>query len=368
MMEVYYSIVKNYDLLENYNNLLDLIFDNLEDYKRILIKPNILGPFSPSKHVTTHPEFLDWVLRYLIEIKEIDKDRIVVGESSGFSTERAYEVSKIKEVCEKYDISFIPFERDRSVKIKLLNTTITIPKTVIDSDLIINLPKLKTHLLMRYTGAVKNLYGCIPGGLKPKLHGRFPREYNFAYLLVELYKFLVKERDIISVMDGIWGMEGNGPSNGRPVNSKIVIASKDALPLDIFATYYIGYNPMDVLTNRILIGEKCNWEERLDILEVGKAVKKKNLKDIPRMKFRKPDTFYLTSILPPFIVRLIFSTMIQKPKIDKRRCKRCGVCEEVCPVGAISLETFKIDRKKCINCYCCHEMCRFNAIKLGRFI
>ncbi|HIP16143.1 MAG TPA: DUF362 domain-containing protein [Methanothermococcus okinawensis] len=367
-MEVYYSVVGDYNLLERNNNLLDLTFNNLEDYKRILIKPNILGPYSPNRHVTTHPKFLDWILRYLIEIRKIDRDKIVVGESSGFSTEKAYEVSKIKDICEKYGISFIPFERDRSVKVGLLNITVAIPKTVIDSDLIINLPKLKTHLLMKYTGAVKNLYGCIPGGLKPKLHGHFPRESDFAYFLVELYKFLMEDRDIISVMDGIWGMEGNGPSNGKPVNSKIVIASKDACALDIFATYYVGYNPIDVLTNRILIDDKHNWKDRLDISEVNEIVRKRSLKDIPRKKFRKPDTFYLTSVLPPFIVRLIFSTMIQKPRIDKRRCKRCGICKEVCPVEAISLDTFKIDRKKCINCYCCHEMCRFNAIKLGRFL
>ena len=366
-MEVYYSIVKDYNLLEKNNKLLDLTFNNLENYKRILVKPNILGPYPPNKHVTTHPKFLDWILNYLIEVRGIDKNKVVVGESSGFSTERAYKVSKIEDICEKYEVPFIPFERDRGVKVKLLNTTLTVPKTVIESDLIINLPKLKTHLLMRYTGAVKNLYGCIPGGLKPKLHKYFPKEKDFAHLLVELYKFLLKDRDVISVMDGIWGMEGNGPSNGKPINSKIVIVSKDALALDIFATYYIGYNPTDVLTNRMLIGEGYR-EDMLEILEVvDGSVRRRDLKDVPRIKFRKPDTFYLTSILPPFIVRLIFSTMILKPRIDKWRCKRCGVCEEVCPVDAISLDTLKIDRKKCINCYCCHEMCRFNAIKLGRF-
>ncbi|MBW9223178.1 DUF362 domain-containing protein [Methanothermococcus sp. SCGC AD-155-E23] len=367
-MKVYYSIVEDYNLLKRRYNLLDLTFDNLEGYNRILVKPNILGPYPPDKHVTTHPAFLEWILSYLIEVRGVERDRIVVGESSGFSTERAYEVSRIKDICEKYHISFLPFERDRGVKVKLLNTSLVISKTVMDSDLIVNLPKLKTHVLTRYTGAVKNLYGCIPGGLKPKLHKYFPREQDFAQLLVELYRFLVKGREIVSVIDGIWGMEGNGPSNGRPVNSKVVIASRDALALDILATYYIGYNPTDVLTNRILIGERYNWKDDLEILEVEEDVKRRDLKDVPRIKFRKPLTFYLTSILPPFILKLIFSTMIEKPRIDRRRCRRCGVCEKICPVGAISLDNLEIDRKKCINCYCCHEMCRFNAIRLTRFL
>ncbi|HID47813.1 MAG TPA: DUF362 domain-containing protein [Methanothermococcus okinawensis] len=367
-MEVYYTTVKNYNLLDRRNKLLDLTFSNLGDNKRILVKPNILGPYPPDKHVTTHPAFLDWILKYLIEVKGIEEGNIVVGESSGFSTEKAYEVSRIKEVCEKYGISFLPFERDKSVKIKLLNTTLAIPKTVIDSDLIINLPKLKTHVLMRYTGAVKNLYGCIPGGLKIKLHKYFPRAYDFAHLLVELYRYLSKGREIISVMDGIWGMDGNGPSNGKPVNAQIVIASRDALALDIFATYYIGYNPMDVLTNRILTERIENWEDKLNIFEVDGIVRRRDLMEVPRMNFRKPDTYYLTSILPPFIIRLISSIIIEKPRIDRVRCKRCGVCEKICPVGAISLENLEIDRKKCINCYCCHEMCRFNAIKLRRFL
>ena len=86
--------------------------------------------------------------------------------------------------------------------------------------------------------------------------------------------------------------------------------------------------------------------------------------DIDRMKFKKPDTFYLISIFPPRIVKLIFSIMIQKPKINKRKCRKCKICEHVCPVNAISIDNLKIDSKKCINCYCCHEMCGFDAIDL----
>ena len=280
-------------------------------------------------------------------------------EFSSSSTKKSFEVSELRKACEKYNVKVLSFENDETIKTKILDSTITLPKTVVDSDLIINLPKLKTHILMKYTGAVKNLYGCIPGGLKPKLHGVYPKENDFARLLVELHNTIVKDKEIITIMDGIYGMEGNGPSNGKPINSKIVIVSKSSVAADLFASYYMGYNPNDILTNRFL--DDIEYE----LIHVNNdKTEKMDLNNIDRMKFKKPDTFYLTSIFPPKIVKLIFSIMIQKPKINKRKCRKCKICEHVCPVNAISIDNLKIDSKKCINCYCCHEMCGFDAIDL----
>ena len=355
MEKVFYAIREDYNLLDN--NILDLTFKSYDfkEFDKILIKPNILGPYPPERAVTTHPKFLEWVIKYLQ--KNFDGE-IVVGESSGFSTRKSFKVSGIEDVCIKYGIDYISFEKDEHIKAEILNTEIPIPKTVIESDLIINLPKLKTHVLMKFTGAVKNLYGCVPGGLKPKLHGYFPKEEDFARLLVELYKFITKDREIITIMDGIWGMEGNGPSNGKPKHSKIVIGSTNPVAVDLFASYYIGYKMDDILTNRLL---KVDFE----VIDADKN-EIKPLNEIKPINFKKPDTVFLNSILPPQIVKIIFNLMTPKPKINKSNCLKCKICENVCPVNAIN--NLKIDRKKCINCYCCHEMCPYNAIDLKRFV
>ncbi|WP_456418423.1 DUF362 domain-containing protein [Methanocaldococcus infernus] len=351
MNKVYFDYVDSYDKLNN--KILDLIFKDIDDKELIVVKPNILRPSKPESGVVTHYKFVDWVLKYL---KKEFSGKIVVGESSGFSTNKAFEVSKIKDVCLKNDVEFLNFEKDEHELYNIEGYKIALPKTVLESDLIVNLPKLKTHVLMKYTGGVKNLYGCVPGGLKPKLHGAFPKEEGFAKLLMELYKIIAKDREIISIMDGIVGMEGNGPSNGRVKKANIVIASDNPVALDKFASYYIGYKPEEILTNNLI-------DIKYKLYHLDKEI---DLKDVRRVKFKKPDTIFLNKVLPSFIVRLIFKFFTLKPEIDKRRCVKCGICEKICPVEAI--KDLKVDKKKCISCYCCHELCKYNAIKLKRGI
>ena len=351
MKKVYFDIIKSYENLNN--KILDLVFRDIDDKDLILIKPNILSPSPPESGVVTNYKFVDWVIKYL---KSNFSGKIVLGESSGFSTNKAFEVSKIKDVCLKNDVEFINFEKDKHKIFEINNIEVALPKTVLDSDLIVNLPKLKTHMLMKYTGAVKNLYGCVPGGLKPKLHGVYPKEEDFGKLLLDIYKLISNGREIISVMDGIVGMEGNGPSNGKVKRTNIVIASNNPIALDRFASYYIGYDPDDIITNRLI---KIDY--KLYYLD-----KKVDIKEIKRVKFKKPTTYYLNKVLPSFIVKLTFRFFTLKPEIDKKRCVRCGVCEKICPVGAI--KNLRIDKNKCISCYCCHEMCKYNAIKLRRWI
>ncbi|MDK2790955.1 MAG: hypothetical protein PWP15_1464 [Methanothermococcus sp.] len=359
MEKVYYSTKNDYEELDN--KILDLIFNEVDfdNCDKILVKPNILGPYPADRCVTTHWKFLDWVLKYL---KNNFDGKIIVGESSGFSTKKSFTVSGLENVCRRHEIPYIAFESDEYIIEKICNHEIRIPKTVQECELIVNLPKLKTHMLMKYTGAVKNLYGCIPGGLKPKLHKYFPKESDFADLLVELYNKITENKNIVTIMDGIWGLEGNGPSNGRPINSRIVIGSKSPIALDMFASYYIGYKMDDILTNKYL-----KTDFKVINADDNKEVP---LESIERMNFKKPDTVVLNSIIPflPFVstklTKMIFSFMIPKPRINKRSCVKCGICEKICPVNAI--HNLKIDLKKCIKCYCCHEMCRYNAVKLVR--
>ncbi len=343
-MKVFIERNKTYDNLNK--NFLDNILKNVEG--KVLIKPNILGAFPPERAVTTHPKFLEWVIEYLVD----KVDEIIVADSSAYHTEKAFKVSGIEEVCKKFKVKYYPFEKDKSKKVVIKDVEVLIPKTFFNVDYIVNLPKLKTHVLTKFTGAVKNLYGIIPGGLKGVIHKHFPAEEDFCKFLVEYYKFL-SQKPILTVMDGVVGLEGNGPSAGKPKNLGIVIASKNPVAVDYFATYYINYNPEKILTNKLL----KNFND-LIIIENGKIY---NYKEIKPVKFKKPLTSKLP--LPSFLVRLSFDLLSYKPKIINKKCKKCGICRKVCPVKAIT-EDYKIT-KKCIKCYCCYESCPYKAIKLS---
>lgn len=362
---VYYSKIEDYNKLDNQKNLiLDLSFKDIDfsKCKKILVKPNILGPYPAEKHVTTHPEFLRWILKYL---KSNFKGEIIVGESSGFSTKKAFKVSGIENVCKDENMHYISLEQENSFKTSVLGKEILIPNIVLECDLIVNVPKLKTHVLMKYTGAIKNLYGCIPGGLKPIFHKHFNKEKDFAKLLAELYHIISKDKDIVTIMDGIWGMEGNGPSNGVPINSKIIIASKNSIALDLFALDYIGYRKEDILTHRFLNADF----ELVDIDNLKyKSFKIENTtKKIKSINFKKPKTAFLSSIpITSYLQDIFFSFAIRKANINKSKCVKCKVCEEICPVDAIL--NLQVNKRKCISCYCCHEMCQYDAIDLKRHI
>ncbi|WP_423791939.1 DUF362 domain-containing protein [Methanocaldococcus indicus] len=349
-MKVYLLKIKDYDELKFHKSYLDNILNDIEG--NILIKPNILGAFLPEKCVTTHPKFLEWILDYLLN-KDVN---IVVGDSSAYNTEKALNVSGIKEVCEKYGIKCIAFEKDKSKKVNICGVDVLLPKSYFNADYILNLPKLKTHVLTKFTGAVKNLYGLIPGGLKGKIHSYYPSEVDFCKFLADFYKFINKDKKIITIMDGICALEGNGPSAGNPKNLGVVIASKNPVAVDYFTTYYIGYNPEKILTNRLL----KNFND-LVVIEDNKIY---NFREIKPVKFKKPITSLLP--LPPFIIKMLFNLLTYKPKIVKSKCKRCGICRKVCPVNAIT-KNYKITNK-CIRCYCCFESCPHKAIKLTIFL
>ncbi len=402
MVDAYILKVNSYDDLNNYynninfNNIdfhpLNNVFNDMDiKNKKILVKPNVLGPYKPERCATTNPIFLKWILLYLVS-RGVNKNNIIVGDSSGFNTEKSFEKSGLKKVCEDLNIKYLPFEKDEIVNFNIMNNTVPLPKSLIDSDLIINLPKLKTHILMKYTGALKNLYGVIPGGLKPKLHGVYPKEKDFGKFLVELYK------TVVNIMDGIYGMEGDGPSNGTPINSKVVIFSKDTVLTDIVGSAYMGYDYGEIITNKLLLStisnnsrvifldsENNNFNDNnknnknnFNINDNDNKNKVYSINEIDKINirinkklltFKKPITYRIISIFPPFLVKYIFSLMIQKPTIDKNKCVKCGVCEKICPVNAIIKKEnhYHINRKKCINCYCCHEMCGYGAIKLKNF-
>lgn len=328
------------------SKVLELAEIKFPKRKKVLIKPNIVGSFKKTqKAVTTHPSIIEAVCKILKK----NNCKIYIGESSFTNTPCAFRDSGIQKVAKKYG-KLIIFEQDKLIRIKDSKAKILknfyLSKTLKHADLIINMPKLKTHQLTKYTGAIKNLYGCIPGGMKQKLHGKASNEKKFSKLLVDIYQNVKPE---VNIMDGVIGMEGKGPTSGKPKKSGYILASKSAISLDVVSSKLMGYKPKQILMIKEAIKRKLG-SFKFELVGLDK---------LPNLKFEKP---FVTGILN----RAVLKMFRQKPIIvDEKKCIKCGICANKCPMKAITLKPWPVvDRKKCIRCFCCMEICPQHALSL----
>ncbi len=323
----------------------------------VLLKVNVIVGFSPERAATTHPA----VVGAMIEIVKEAGGVPWVGDSSGAYgyTAKSLEISGIKKACEEYGGKLINFESTGTYPVKVdgkVLTALNIAKPVIDCDVLVSLPKMKTHQLTKYTGAVKNFFGVIPGPGKAAIHRQAPTEESLSHAVVDIYSAL-KPR--LAVMDGIMGMEGEGATNGTPVASGIIISSTDCVALDAVAPEVMGFSYRDILTTRIAHERGLGVGELEKIEVLGEQVS-----DV-RLDFKKSK--YLYYKLPKFLGNFVFKYLenISKVEISEEACKKCRTCFDSCPSSAITLEPRPlIDQEKCIKCYCCHELCGNGAVKL----
>lgn len=356
MVKVILLECNSYDFELIYNLIkkgLKLIGFNITPTTKVLLKPNVLSQQKPEKAITTHPAIVEAVCKIFKELKA----EILIGDSSGISsygaTKKAFKVSGIEAVAKKYGAKLIPFEADNFVNIENENYRVLksfrIAKTVKEVDYIINLPKLKTHTLMKYTGAVKNMFGSVPGGLKSRMHSVAVSEEEFAHLLLDIYQNIKPQ---LNIMDAVVGLEGNGPgSGGTPKKTGLIMMSENAVALDIIASEIIGYKWYEVKTNLFAIKRNI-FDDKIEVIGKKRCV-----------NYKKP----AVNKLPGFIVKIGMKFMLIRPYINKDKCKKCAICVEVCPVKAIRFLDYPvIERTRCITCYCCHEHCPHNAIELKR--
>ena len=346
------SIVKCYtynqpEVDEAVKKSLALISFKIPKNKKILLKPNLLGFFQERSQIaiTTNIAIIKAV------IKLFQGNKLYLGDSSGQGdTNKTIKSLKLDTLK---DIEIINFDKEPKIKINFNGKYLKeeyIPKILKEVDLIINLPKLKTHSATKYTGAIKNFYGILPGGKKWELHHTVGNDPEFSKMLLEIFKTI---KPNLSIMDGIIGMEGDGPSMGRPKNSNVILASEDSLSLDYIASKLMGFDPLEVPQIKLAYEENLNSE----ITVLGE----KNLS----LSYLPPSTSTrgLLKFLPPFIRKKIFDN--KKLAVLPDKCKKCGLCAKVCPVNAISYHPYPVwDFKKCIRCHCCMETCPYHAIHL----
>ena len=361
-MKVFIEKIETYDFDKIYRFLEKLpILEKLEGKKRILIKPNLLGAFHPDKAVTTHPKVLDALISLLIK----NKKEVSIGDSPGgvISVQKVWQETGIKQLSEKHNIELVNFNRGKVVSKKGKTIEFNTSKYFWDADAVINVSKYKTHSLVSYTGAIKNLYGTIPGLKKSDFHKDYPDHIKFSQVITELYS-VVKEMVAFHIMDGIVGMEGEGPSAGKPRNFGVMFAAESASALDYIASGMMGFQPKEI---EYII--QCLREDEIESSEIEIAKEWENFafKDV---KIKGVKTFVKILAYSPAFLQNAFRSLFRYYPDFNDKCKLCNVCVESCPVQAMEIKkgatSPTIDHKKCIKCMCCHELCPYSAVYIRK--
>ncbi|MCO1603838.1 DUF362 domain-containing protein [Desulfosporosinus nitroreducens] len=333
--------------------------------QRVLLKVNLLMKKRPEEAVTTNPSVVEAVVRLVQEAGGIP----IIGDSPGGpytvnALQTIYAKSGLREVAERTgailneDIGQTTIQYPEGKIIKSL----TVTNCVLNADVVIPVSKLKTHAMMTFTGAVKVLFGVIPGLLKAEYHLKMFKITDFADLLADIATWV---NPALSIMDGIVGMEGDGPSSGKPRNIGALIMSTDPFALDVVASDLIGLKPEKVPT--LMVARARGFTSRLNELE---------LKGDPRSLWRIENflipkavsTNFLDMVpLPQSVKTFAINRVRPLPMFEHDKCAGCRDCVNNCPPKALKMNENQrpvVDLQACIRCFCCQELCPHHAVKL----
>jgi uncharacterized protein (DUF362 family)/Pyruvate/2-oxoacid:ferredoxin oxidoreductase delta subunit len=311
--------------------------------------------------VVTHPLFAREVLRRLKDLGA----RVTVGDDVATGDGDVFADSGYVEMCRSLGVQLINLKSAGFREVPCppggILDRVHVSIAALEADVLVNLPKLKTHSFTAYTGAVKNSYGLIPCGLRLGLHKRFPLNDDFSRMLVDVFGCA---RPRLTVMDAVMAMEGPGPSAGSPRLVGLVMAGVDAVAVDAVAQAVLGFGPVDVVTTREASARGLGTGDLEGIEIAGEG-----LKDVIIAGFRKAvfPVSLLRRGLPSSIYAFASGQLVLIPKVRQDKCTGCGRCAEICPAQAAVLEAggkARILGSSCIHCLCCQEICPSRAIRL----
>lgn len=326
----------------------------------VVLKPNLLAIRDEKTATTTHHLFTKSVAKKVISLGA--KCTICDSPPGKYSSKN---LSKVYEKLGYKEIENIGAILNLDTTSKLVNINgkciknIEIINPILNADLVINLPKLKTHAMMNLTCAVKNLFGIVAGERKAEVHSLYPDYNSFANAIIDISNYIKKQ---VTIVDSIYSMEGNGPNSGTPRNTGLIIASSNQFEIDYVVSKLIKLKLEDAYTVK-------NSIER-GILSNPKSIEiiGEKLEDIIIKDFKLPDTisrklfmraFNLTKYIKPY------------PVFDSKKCIRCKLCIDRCPVNALKLINNKVvlkDKNKCIRCFCCSEHCPVHAVGIKHIL
>ena len=333
---------------------------------KVFIKLNLVIKKKPDEVATTHPMVLKVIAEKLLELG----CKVIVGDSPGgpytkSSLKGVYKTCGIEEVCEElgielnYDTSEVKVENPNGKILKYM----TVIKPIVDADHVINICKLKTHAMATFTGGVKNLFGVIPGVSKAEYHFKMPEVAEFTEALVDICSYVSPS---LTIMDGVIGMEGEGPTAGVPRKIGVLLGSESPYAIDVVACNIINLDPNKVPTVQRCVEREFIEKDFSDVCVLGEKLEDKVIKNFKIPSNRSIS--FLRGIVPKSIEIFVNKKLAGKPVINYKECVKCGECSKVCPPKVISMENKGpvIDLDHCIRCFCCHELCPKKAVDLKR--
>ncbi len=331
--------------------------------QRVVLKANLLQGQPPEKAITTHPAIVAAVARW---VREAGATPIIADSPGGLFNRRAlskvYQVTGMLAAAE--EARAVLNDDFRTVRVSCPECraakSFHALRAVVEADAIINLPKFKTHGLVQFTGSIKNLFGTVPGVTKGRYHARFPTVETFSAMLVDILEYC---KPVLTVMDAIVGMEGDGPSGGNPRHVGLLLAGTDPVAVDVVAATIAGMAPLSVPPIAAAARRGLTSARVKDIEILGSPVD-----SVKVAGFRRPRTgVEHTRMIPRPVPAWVTDQLLASPQAGPG-CTVCGVCKDNCPVEAITILNGRahMDLERCIRCYCCHELCPADAVELHR--
>jgi uncharacterized protein (DUF362 family)/NAD-dependent dihydropyrimidine dehydrogenase PreA subunit len=333
--------------------------------KKVVIKPNLVVPVSPEKCTTTHPSIVEAAARYISQMG----GTVTIAESPGGPyvgslLNRVYKITGMADAAGKsgaalnYDVTSRPFNAPHAVTSHYFDVI----TPVYDADVIVSISKLKTHTLTILSAAVKNLFGVVPGVGKFGIHARYKDQDDFQSALVDLTSALCETKPVISIVDAVDAMEGNGPSGGSPRHVGCIISGRNPFTVDLLCAEIIGVpgevKMLDYAAERGLCPPSAG-----SLRLTGDDINIFKITDYKKPDTRRSEKFrHLPRFLSP------------RPVIDPKKCVGCVKCYESCPAKTIAIKYYngkkkaEINDKNCIRCFCCQELCPSKAVYIKKNI
>ncbi len=340
--------------------------DWVEPGMKIAIKANLVSAMKPEKAATTHPQLLAELTKMLVA----KGASVVIGDSPGGVYNAAY-LNKVysatgmhlaEEAGATLNRNFGQLEADFPEAYVAKHFTYT--AYLAQADAIISFSKLKSHGMMSLSAATKNLFGAIPGTMKPEYHFRYPEPMDFAGMLLDLNAYF-KPR--LYLVDAVVAMEGNGPTAGTPRPMGALLAGTNCHALDLLCCKLIGLDPMQVPTLQAAVNYGLLDADKIDLAGEAEPF---ILPDFQRIEGHKSLQFEaaMPGALGKAFSKIAGTALRTRPKLKKEECIGCGLCANICPAKAITIvdKKARINKDKCIRCFCCQEFCPKGAMKVHR--
>jgi len=323
--------------------------------KKILIKPNVLRTSEPGEAIVTHPAVLAAVVNL---VESMEPASIIVGDNPGVfsygANEESFKKTGLMEAAGGYyrnigtEARTIDFNPDYM-------PTVSVSRAVLDADILISLPKFKTHGLTVMTGAIKNSFGILPGAQKARLHKAAGTPARFHDMIVDVFRLRIPD---LFIVDAVIGMEGNGPASPELRNIGLILAADNAVAMDATIATLMGCDPakLGFLRKAKAVGLGDFDPKTIDIIG--------ELKPIP--DFKLPPLGGEAIIGNPAVQAVLTKPTMLSPQANTESCTGCGACIEQCPVSALSMvgQFPEVDPDICIRCFCCQEICPEKAMTL----